>query len=241
MELINNKSTVLALVDTMLEYGAYPEVYKTGNPELKRELLINYYDTIVLKDCIANARIREVRVFKELTYYLLTNAGTLFSYNGLGKSVNTNENSAKEFINVLESSFLINEIRQFSFSLKKQSRARKKAYAIDNGILANVSFRFSANHGKLFENLVFSELKKSGNEIHFYQNNGECDFIVKKEMTTVAIQVCYELTDQNRKREVSGLQEAMRQLDIQEGIIITYDQEETSDHISIIPFWKHFA
>ena len=72
----------------------------------------------------------------------------------------------------------LDEIRQFSFSLKRQSRARKKVYAIDNGILANVSFRFSANRGKLFENLVYSEFKKSGYEIHLYQNKGECDFIV---------------------------------------------------------------
>ncbi len=241
LELIQNKSTVLALVDTMLEYGAYPEVYKTENYDLKRELLINYYDTIVLKDCIANARIREIRAFRELTHYLLTNAGTLFSYNGLGKALSTNENSAKEFINVLENSFLIDEIRQFSFSLKRQSRARKKVYAIDNGILANVSFRFSANRGKLFENLVYSEFKKNGYQIHFYQNKGECDFIISKESTRNAIQVCYELTDQNRKRELDGLQEAMRELRIQDGTIITYDQEESSDQVNIIPFWKYFA
>jgi predicted AAA+ superfamily ATPase len=210
IELIQNKSILLAQVDTMMEYGAYPEVYKTKNIDLKRELLINYYDTIVLKDCIANAHIREVRIFQELTHYLLTNAGTLFSYNSLGNALNTNENTAKEFINVLENSYLVNEVRQFSYSLKRQSHARKKIYAIDNGILANVSFRFSANRGKLFENLVYTEFKKSGYEINFYQNKGECDFIVKKGSDRKAIQVCYELTGQNRNREIKGLQEAMR-------------------------------
>jgi predicted AAA+ superfamily ATPase len=241
VELIRNKSVLLALIDTMIEYGAYPEVYKTENNELKRELLISYYDTIVLKDCIANARIREIRTFRELTHYLLTNAGTLFSYNSLGRALNTNENSAKEFITVLENSFLINEIRQFSYSLKKQSHARKKVYAIDNGILANVSFRFSANRGKLFENLIYSEFKKCGYQIHFFQNKGECDFIVGKESTRKAVQVCYELTDQNRKRELVGLKEAMRDLKIEEGTIITYDQEESYNQVSIIPFWKFFA
>jgi len=241
IELVQNKSTVLAIIDKLLEYGAYPEVYKTKDEDLKRELLINYYDTIVLKDCIANARIREIHVFRDLTHYLLTNVGTLFSYNGLGKALNTNENSAKEYINVLENSFLLDEIRQFSFLLKKQSHARKKVYAIDNGILANVSFRFSANRGKLFENLVHSEFKKSGYQIHFYQNRGECDFIVSKDSTRKAIQVCYELTDQNRKRELGGLNEAMNNLRIQDGTIITYDQEETLDQINIIPFWKFFA
>lgn len=241
VDLIQNKSKLLALIDILLEYGTYPEVYKTENKELKRELLINYYDTIVLKDCIANARIREIRLFRDLTYYLLTNAGTLFSYNSLGRALNTNENSAKEFINVLENGFLVEEIRQFSFSLKRQSRARKKVYTIDNGILASVSFRFSENRGKLFENLVYTEFKKSGFQIHFYQNKGECDFIVNKASTRKAIQVCYELTDQNRRRELAGLKEAMDALRIQDGTIITYDQEEKSDHVNIIPFWKFFA
>jgi predicted AAA+ superfamily ATPase len=53
--------------------------------------------------------------------------------------------------------------------------------------------------------------------------------------------VCYELTDQNRKRELDGLKEAMRELRIEDGTIITYDQEERSNQAKIIPFWKFFA
>jgi len=240
LDLINNKSTVLSIIDTLLEYGSYPEVYKTKNHELKRDLLLSYYDTIVLKDCIANAGIRGVRTFKELAHYILTNSGTLFSYNGLAKNLSTNENSVKEFLNVMENSFLLNEIRNFSYSLKKQSKARKKAYAIDNGIAANVSFRFSANKGKVFENLVYSELRKCGYEIHFYHNVNECDFIVKTDDVQTAIQVCFEINDQNRKREVNGLKEAMKQFSIKDGVIITYDQEESVDSIQVIPFWKYF-
>lgn len=240
LDLAEKKANVLSLLDTIMEYGAYPEVYKTKNAELKRELLINYYDTIVLKDCIANSGIREIRSFKEITYYLLSNVGTLFSYNSLGRSLNTNENSAKYFLTVLEDSFLLKEIRNFSFSLKKQSKARKKVYAVDNGILANVSFRFSANRGKLFENLVFTELKKRKYEIFFYHNKRECDFIVQNENGLQAIQVCYELNAQNQKREIEGLKEAMQRLAITEGKIITYNQEDEFDGLRALPFWKVF-
>jgi predicted AAA+ superfamily ATPase len=77
--------------------------------------------------------------------------------------------------------------------------------------------------------------------IHFYQNKGECDFIVSKGSTRKAIQVCYELTDQNRKREINGLKEAMYELSIQEGTTITYNQKERADTLNIIPFWKYFS
>ena len=40
---------------------------------------------------------------------------------------------------------------------------------------------------------------------------------------------------------MNGLQEAMNELRIQDGTIITYDQEESADPINIIPFWKYFA
>jgi len=241
LALTANKAKVMALIDRLLEFGSYPEVYKTQSEELKRELLISYYETIVLKDCIANARIREIRAFQELTYYLLSNAATLYSYNSLAKNLNMNENTTREFINVLENSFLIKEVRNFSYSLKKQSKARKKAYVVDNGFLANISFRFSTNRGKLFENLVFSELIKSAYEIYFYHNKYECDFIIKKNNRLAAIQACFELNNQNRGRELNGIRETMAKLGIPTGFIITYDQEDEFNGIKTIPFWKYFS
>jgi predicted AAA+ superfamily ATPase len=241
LQQLEQKPQILSLIDTMMEYGSYPEIYKTEDPDLKRELLINYYDTIVLKDCIANARIREVRLFKEVAHYVLTNAGTLFSYNSIARALNANENTIKEFLNVLENGFLINELRVFSYSLKQQTRSRKKTYAMDNGILANISFRFSANRGKLFENLIFSELKKNGFEIFFYHNKSECDFIVRKGEEIKAIQSCYDLTSQNRAREIEGLRNAMKQFSIPEGTIITYNQQEDLGEVHAIPFWDFFS
>ncbi len=238
--LLQRKSKVMQIIDKMLEFGGFPEIIKHEDQLLKREILLNYYETILLKDCIAINHVREVKTFKELTHYLISNAGTLYSYNGLAKSINSNENSVQEFINILENSFLFKEVKHFSFSLKKQSKARKKIYCVDNGILANVSFRFSQNKGKLFENLVYSELIKYNGDVYHYINKYECDFIVKSESEKKAIQVCFEISDQNQKREINGLREAMEDLKIENGTIITYNQEMNVEGISVLPFWKYF-
>jgi len=241
IELINKKPLVLKIVETMLEFGSFPEVTKHEDVQLKREILLNYYDTIVLKDCVATGQIRDVNKFRNLTHFLISNVGGFYSYNKLAKHIHSNENTVSEYIYFLINSYLLYEIRPFDYSLKKQFKGRKKIYCADNGILANVSFRFSADKGKLFENLVFTELLKNKGEIFFYSGKKECDFIIRKNNQLTAIQVCSELNPQNIDREISGLREAMRNFNIKNGVILTFDQEEADSDFKIIPFWKYFS
>jgi hypothetical protein len=57
-----------------------------------------------------------------------------------------------------------------------------------------------------------------------------------------AWQACWELSPTNEKRELHGLLEAMRNLKIKKGGILTYNQEETrkmdGETIRMIPVWK---
>lgn len=239
-KLLSNKPKILNIVDSMMEYGSFPEVYKKET-RYKRALILSYYETIILKDCIANHGIREVKRFQELTNYLVSNVASLYGYSSISKAVGINENTIKEYIYALEDSYLYRELKQFSYSLKKQIRSRKKAYLIDNSFLGNISFRFSKNRGKLFENLVFSELQKRGFEVSiFNESSFECDFIARKDEELLAIQVCYELHNSNRDREIKGLINIDKTIRQAKKILITYDQEEQSGDIEIVSFWKYF-
>jgi len=105
--------------------------------------------------------------------------------------------------------------------------------------LAQTSFKFSKDYGKSFENLVYTELVKGGYEIYFYTKDVECDFIVKKDEKLIAIQVCYELTLQNREREWNGLRKL--KLNVDEKILLTYNQnEEYHEEIKTVAFWDYF-
>ena len=69
MELSSSIPKVLNIVDNMLEYGSFVEIYETPE-EFKREILSSYYDTILLKGCVSNNTIRDVKRFKELSFFL---------------------------------------------------------------------------------------------------------------------------------------------------------------------------
>ena len=237
MQKLEQKPKVLKLIDEMMLYGSFVEVYD-HKEEFRRDILTTYYQTILLKDCVSNHAIRDVKSFKELSFYLLSNIASLYSYNSLAKAVGINDKSAKEYLSYLEESYLCTELKQFSFSLKEQQNAKKKVYFNDNGFVS-LSFKFSSNYGKLLENLVLTELIKSGYEVYFYNKNFECDFIAKNDKHTIAIQVCYELNDTNRKRELNGLNKLP--FDVDEKIVVTYDQFEEVDGVRVIGFWEYFG
>jgi len=237
MQIVEQKPKALKLVDEMMLYGSFVEVYDHKG-EFRRDILTTYYQTILLKDCVSNHALRDVKSFKELSFYLLSNIASLYSYNSLAKAVGINDKSAKEYLSYLEESYLCTELKQFSFSLKEQKNTKKKVYFNDNGFVS-LSFKFSSNYGKLLENLVLTELIKSGYEVYFYNKNFECDFIAKNDKHTIAIQVCYELNDTNRKRELNGLNKLP--FDVDEKIVVTYDQSEEVDGVKVIGFWEYFG
>ena len=237
-ELIDRKVEALKIVDEMMLFGSFFEVLE--EPTHKREIILSYFETIVFKDCIANNNLRDAKTFKEVVNFLISNSSNLYSYNSISKALGVNDNTIKEYIRVVEDAYMAQEIKHYSYSLKEQIKSKKKLYINDNGILAQTSFRFSKDYGKSFENLVYTELVKDGYEIYFYNKNFECDFIVKRDEQLIAIQVCYELTTQNRERERNGLLKLKLRVD--KKILLTYNQNERSlEDIETVAFWDYFS
>jgi len=240
LSILQNRSKVIALTDNMLQFGSFPEVFKQNVKQIKEDILMSYFETILLKDCIATKNIRDVRTFKEFSVYLISNLATPYSYNSIAKVIGSNDGTIKDYFSVLSDAFLIFEIDQFSFKYKEQIKSRKKAYCIDNGLIHIASERFSANKGQLFENMVFNELIKLGyNQIYYYNDNAECDFIIKHNQKLIALQVCFEINAQNIEREIGGLNKAMKHLNISCGYIITMDVPKIKNiRNEVICFWE---
>jgi len=240
LAVLQNKAKVLNLLENCLKYGTFPEIILKNNEQIKHEILINYYDSILIKDCIINKNIRDHKSFKELAFYIFNNLAVLYSYNNLSKATGINDISVKEYINAMQEAFLIYEISQFSFKIKKQLKSRRKLYSIDNGLITATSLNFSENKGKLFENFVFSELLKSDyKNVFLYNENKECNFIVKKEKQLIAIQATFKINSKNREREINGLLYVQKKLQISKLYIVTFSQSEiANNNISIVPIYE---
>ncbi len=226
-------------VKTFEEYsrkGGFPEFLTFDKNEILHEL----FNDILLRDIVARYSLRESKTIKELAIYLLTNVGSEFSYNKLAKYFNVGSvNSVINYISYLEDSYLIFTIPKFEYSYKKQIINPKKAYSIDTGLSNANSASFSEDKGRVLENVVFLHLRRKYKEIYYFKKKHECDFVVKdKGKTILAVQVCYVLTEDNQEREVNGLKEAMKELKIETGVILTLNQDDKLNGIPVKSTWK---
>jgi hypothetical protein len=127
---------------------------------------------------------------------------------------------------------------KFAYSQRQRTANLVKCYLFDTGF-KQLAVNFSANRGKLLENLVAIELRRRGKEFFYFRNKGECDFVLVEGTHPVsAIQVCWEIQEQNRKRETAGLREALTELGIEEGRILSFDGKESVDEFSQTPVWQ---
>jgi predicted AAA+ superfamily ATPase len=223
-----------------LQKGGFPEYLKYGRSEILQEL----FNDIIMRDIVVRHKLRSPKAIKEMALFLTSNIGAEFSYNSLAKAFSLGStNSAIAFVSHLEDSYLLFTVSKFDYSLKKQAVNPKKVYLIDNGLAGVNSVSFSSNKGRMLENCVFLELRRAGKEVFYFKGNNECDFLVKeKSAITMAIQVCYELNEDNKKREINGLVEALEKFDLPEGTILTYDQEDkleiSGKTIKVNPAWR---
>lgn len=121
--------------------------------------------------------------------------------------------------------------------------APKKIYAIDHGLVQAVRFSFSENYGKMLENIVYIALRRKQEEIYYYKEQKECDFIVAGGNKIIqAIQVTKSLAETKTKtREIDGLLEAMSKHKLKEGLILTEDESDVmkmgNAAIKVLPVW----
>lgn len=223
-----------------LQKGGFPEYLKYARSDILQEL----FNDIIMRDIVVRHKLRSPKILRELAIFLLTNVGKEFSYSSLAKTFGMGStNTAVDFVSYLEDSYMLFAVPKFDYSPKKQSVNPKKIYSIDNGLSSANSISFSSDKGRMLENHVFLELRRRGKGIFYFHGERECDFLIReKNRIAGAIQVCHELTAENRERELSGLGEAMDEFGLDKGTILTFGQEDrlavSGKPVEVVPAWK---
>jgi len=225
-----------------MQLGGFPEVIKNKDLSLADQ----YFKDIIYRDIISNYNIRNIKELRELTLFLITNSGSLSSYETLRKTINAkNTTTIKNYLNILEDVYLIHSLPKFDYSIKKQIYNPKKYYVTDRGFYNAVSFKFSENIEIILENIVFEQLLRYNKNLFYWKTDDdkEIDFIVQEQRKlTEAYQVTYNLSNQNYEREVRSLISISEKTPDINCYILTYEQEEIIEtenvKIEVLPIWK---
>lgn len=224
-----------------LQEGGFPQYLKYRD----EEILSSLFNDILYRDIAVRYGVRDVKALQELTYYLMSNIGNRVSANKLTQAVHVKTaKTILEYFSYLTQTYLFSFVPRYAYSYKSQMINPKKVYCIDNGMHAAVTMSATDDGGRKLENMVYNELRRHPQQIYYYSNEAsECDFVVcVKNRPVTAYQVCQELNHDNEAREIKGLLSAMRELQISDGTILTFDQEDifVQDDVTIKikPVWK---
>ncbi|BFI73422.1 ATPase [Nanoarchaeota archaeon] len=231
------KGKVLNLLENYIKWGGFPEIWI----QKSREKIISILESVFYRDIIERYKIKDIEIFKEIFYYILSNFSNRFTYNSIKDTVENlgikiDTKTIIRYISYMRNSFLIFIIEPFYYSERKKIISPKKIYNID--VSFTNLFEQGINLGRKVENLVFIELLRKYKNIYYYitKSGKEIDFYVLDK------KILIEVSLENNEEDIKKLKEAMNELKINNGYIITWDYEDEIDlgnkKIKYIPLWK---
>ncbi len=227
-----------------MRWGGYPEVAPLESDFDRQKLLRDYYGALYFRDLVERYQISNIQLLDALSERLFSSFATRFTLTAFYKQCQGRMPLSKDLLfryyrHFLDS-MLIYEVRLFAESSYARMRNPAKLYPVDTGLCRHI---LSTDDGRLLETIVFLELKRRGMELFYYHERGECDFITRSADGVLGcMQVCYELTEENREREVRGLVDACKRVGADSGSLITWGEERefVADDITVTvrPAWR---
>jgi predicted AAA+ superfamily ATPase len=174
LDSFQNRAETEALLEQRLIYGSYPEVIT--HPNAAREYLRELISAYLLKDILAFEGIRKAQKLVDLLVLIAFQIGKEVSHHELATHLGISKITVEKYLDLLEKTFVLVNIRGFSRNLRKEISKTSRYYFIDPGIRNALINNFNPlsrrdDVGALWEGyLVCERLKKQEYE-GLYSNN----------------------------------------------------------------------
>lgn len=211
-----------------LTQGGFPEV-TDYSADVRKHTLQDYVDIVLYRDIIERHEIKNISVVKYMMWTMIHNISNSFSinkfYNDLkSQGYKVTKDSLYEYAEYIEDAYFAFGVTIADRSIRKVQTNPKKYYVIDPGIVRAMTLDFESDLGKLFENIIYLDLRRLGCSVNYFltTKRNEVDFLVKAPSgQKKLIQVVWDMADQTTfDRERRALEEAKEELSI-DGEIIT--------------------
>ena len=210
---------ILAHNNASKEEAAHNWIYQGFLPEIIRASLDPtrayqaYSQTYVDRDVRQLIQVKEQLVFERFLKLLAGRIGQLLNLDSLANEVGVTAKTIRQWISVLEASFIIIRLPPYFKNLGKRLVKTPKIYFVDVGLASYLLGIESAKqverdplYGNLFENMVLMELVKyraaqgKNSDLYFYRDShgNEIDVLTEVARSLVPIEIKSSATFQKR-------------------------------------------
>lgn len=192
-----------------LQRGFYPAIFDRNIPS--KTFYSNYIQTYVERDLTEILNVKDLKSFRNFVSLCASRVGQLLNLNSLANECGISQPTAKSWISVLESSYIIFLLQPHHSNFNKRITKSPKLYFYDTGLL---SFLLKLNDpkdlllhpmkGSLFENFVIAEFVKNN-----YHQNLNRDFWFWRDVQGHEVDLIWQDTPKMNILEIKATQTIM--------------------------------
>jgi uncharacterized protein len=245
---INHFNDLDSVLNSFLIQGGFVQYLKDYNPIIKtQKIMSQVVDLSIFKDITAIYDIDKPSKLKDLLLYIARNTGSIFQIDYLSKLLGIPAQLLENYLNYLESSFLIHSSFNLNYDPNKSQFCPRKLYFSDLGVRNSIVGDQSVNIkdvNNLIDNAVYLHLlrlkKKLNFEFSFWRKDTfNVDIVLSINKQIIPIEINYKSKRvRNQERNIA------RFFDVtgcEKGIIISKDTYELiaveNKEILVIPAW----
>lgn len=174
--------------------STFPKLYSITDLDARAVYLSSYLQTYVERDIRELLGIQKRREFELFLKFCALRTGQVINYDSLAKDAGVSPATAKEWLSLLEDSFLIKLVHPYFSNRSKRLIKSPKLYFLDAGLCAYLAgyrdseiLRFSPFAGALFETHLFGQILRAYQhrarevQVHFWRDRdgNEIDFLIE--------------------------------------------------------------
>lgn len=245
-----------------LTFGGLPQVCIEPDEGKKIGYLQRLFEKTYLTDIRERYHIRGEEVMEELLDVVasciggLTNPSKIENTFRSVKGVHLSKNTIKQYLDILEESFLVNRCIRYDIRGRKYIDTPQKFYFEDLGLRnARIGFR-QVEQTHLMENMIYNELRLRGYIVDvgvvtsnmkgedgvYRRNQLEVDFVCNKGSRRVYVQSAFRLpTQEKREQEIASLlkiDDSFRKVIITEDMIKRHQDDNGVEWVNVFDFLR---
>ncbi len=153
-------------LDSLLIYGLYPETRTAETDQDRRDILNELTSSYLFKDVLELEHVRHAKQLIDLLTLIALQVGSLVSINELASTLGIDAKTVARYLDLLEKSYVLYNLRGFSRNLRQEVTRNSKYYFWDTGVRNAVINNFNPpatrqDMGALWENFVVIERLKA--------------------------------------------------------------------------------
>ncbi|MDR2430919.1 MAG: AAA family ATPase [Candidatus Margulisbacteria bacterium] len=181
IEILNSQKTnapeltLKYILNNLLVFGVYPDVINSADKKSKKLFLRELTDSLLLKDILAYQEVKSSKILIDLLKLLAFQVGGEVSLSELGGVLGIDRKTVNRYLDLLEKSYVIFQLRGYSRNLRKEINKKAKYFFYDLGVRNTIINNFNNldtrdDVGGLWENFCILERMKIRSYKQIYAN-----------------------------------------------------------------------